>query len=510
MAHPANHPPQLDPDSPVLQKLRSLLQESGYFNAGISPTIENPLPTVSPDIPSGSPLHTLLKLFHDLHPVPPDHLQEALRPLTIGQLLSTGFCRVEDNQIVSNVRLQPWANHLFAVGQLTADPRPEDLLMQFGGTSIELAHLINPWRARNALDLGTGCGFLAALLSPQADRVYALDLNSTAVQFAEFNARWNSLRNVTCLQGNLFEPVRDLRFDLIVSNPPFFICPVPDSSANQLLSEHSGQPGDSFCIQIARAASSFLEEGGFFHMMFSWMQTEGQDWQVRLTSAFSGIGCDAWCLRTWEVSPEEYVQFWTAQLPIAENPDVDALQRQGLAYFQQLKIAAISAGLVTLRRCTSRANHLWFDDAPDDRSEPYGSSLALLFDLRAKFESAPDEFLLQQKFAVAPDIASIQKSVRKGRRWEAIASEFCHDSGLKYTFDGVDPILFEIVTRLDGRASLRAILARLSRERHLPLPSLMTTHLPQVRELLRYGFILPASIGRSASRSVGQQSDASA
>jgi methylase of polypeptide subunit release factors len=510
MAYPANHhPPQLDPDCPVLQQLRSLLREFGYFNAGISPTIESFLPTISPDVPSGSPLHTLLELFHALEPVPPDLLQEALRPLTIEQLLSTGFCRVEDNQVVANVLLQPWENHLFAVGQLTVDPRPEDLLMRIGCTSIELAQLMNPRRARNALDLGTGCGFLATLLSPQADRVYALDLNSTAVQFAEFNARWNSLRNVTCLQGNLFEPVRDLRFDLIVTNPPFYICPVPDSSANQLLFQHSGQQGDSFCIQIARDASSFLEEGGFFHMMFCWIQTEGQDWHARLISAFSGIGCDAWCFRTWQASPEEYVKFWTAHQPALENTDVDALQRQGLAHFQRHKVAAIGTGLLTLRRCTSRANYLWFDDAPDDRSEPYGSSVASLFDLRAKFESAPDEFLLQQKFAVAPDIASIQKSVRKGRRWEAIASEFCHDSGLKYTFSGVDPLLFEIVTRLDGRASLRAILARLSRGRHLPLPSVMATHLPHVRELLRYGFILPASIGRSPSRSVGGQSDAS-
>jgi len=436
-----------------------------------------------------------------MEPVPTELLQKALGSLTLEQLLSTGFCRLADSQVFPQILLQPHADYLFAVGQLTLPWRPEDVVMRISSTSLELAQLINPRHARNALDLGTGCGFLATLLSAHADRVYALDLNPTAVQFANFNARWNSLTNITCLQGNLFEPVRELRFDLIVCNPPFFICPVPDSSANRILFQHSGQPGDSFCIQIARTASSFLEEGGFFHMMFSWIQTEGQDWRTRLATTFSRIGCDAWCLRAYEDSPEDYVSSWCSELPEVQDTNVDALRSQGLAYFQERKIAAIGTGFLTLRRCTSRPNHLWFDDAPEDRSEPYGSSIAALFDLRAKFDDAPDELLLQQKFAVSPDIAMIQKSGRKGRHWNVVAAEFCRNAGLKYTFSGVDPLLSEIVTRLDGRSSLRAILARISRERHLQPSRVIATHLPHMRELLRYGFIIPKSIGHVASRS---------
>jgi hypothetical protein len=372
--------------------------------------------------------------------------------------------------------------------------------MRISKASFELAHLITPRHARNALDLGTGCGFLATLLSPQADRVYALDLNSAAIQFAEFNARWNSFRNITCLQGNLFGPVREIRFDHIVCNPPFLICPVPDSAANEILFLHSGQQGDSFCFQIVRESASFLEEGGILNMMFSWIQTEGQEWHARPNRAFSGLGCDAWCLRTSEESPEDYVSSWLALLPDQGNLDVDTLRRQGLEFFQQQKIGAVGTGFLTLRKYTSRANHLWFDDAPDDRSEPFGSSVAKVFDLRAKFDSVPEEIILQQKFEVAPDTANIQKSVRKGRRWEAIASELCRESGLKYTFSGVDPILLEIVMRLDGKTSLREILARLSRERRLPLSRLIANRLPSLRELLRFGFILPATAGPPSSK----------
>ncbi len=501
MPYPINRPLQLDPDSPVLIELRNLLLQSGYSEAGIYPTVENISPEISPDIPSGSRLHTLLKLFYLLEPVPPDLVRQGLPSLDLGQLLATGVCCLEDNQVVSNVLFQPYAQLYFHVGYRTLSTQPEEHVMRISSTSLELAHLMNPRRARNALDLGTGCGFLAALLSPRADRVYALDLNPAAVQLAEFNARWNSLSNITCLQGDLFEPVRDLRFDLIVSNAPYLICPVQDPFVNRLLYQHPpGQKDDSFCLQLARDASHFLEEEGFLHMTLAWIQKQGQDWRGRLTKTLSCIGCDAWCLRAYEELPEEYVSNWCAELPDIQGTDMDSLRREGLAYFEQNKIEAIGSGFLTLRRCTSRANHLWFDEAPDDRSEPYGSSVATLFDVRAKFESAPDELLLQQEFAVTPDVASIQKSVRKGKRWESIASELCRDSGLKYTFSGVDPILSEIVTRLDGRASLRTILARISRERHLPLPSVMAAHLPHVRELLRYGFILPASPVRSSSR----------
>src|SRR5450432_2807276 len=196
MTQSAYLPPQLNPDSPVLQKLRKLLLKAGYCDAGVSPTFENPAPTIPTDIPSGSALYTLLRLFFDRDAVSTELFEAALHPLSLEQLLSVGFCRMEGNQVVSNVLLQPYEDQLFAMGEITLPPRPEDNIMRISKASFELAHLITPRHARNALDLGTGCGFLATLLSPQADRVYALDLNSAAIQFAEFNARWNSFRNI--------------------------------------------------------------------------------------------------------------------------------------------------------------------------------------------------------------------------------------------------------------------------------------------------------------------------
>lgn len=330
MIHIENRPPRLNPFAPVLQQLRQVLKQSGYNTAGIAPNFEclNPDPT---SISTGSPLHTLLRLFHSQEPVDPTALRVALQPLTLEQVLETGFCRIDGDQVRSNVFLQPYNDLLFAIGSLSLEPRPEDVLMGIALSSLELAHLMVPRRSRNALDLGTGCGFLAALLSQNSERVYAIDLSVTAVHFAEFNACWNALSNVTCLQGNLFEPVRNLRFDLIVSNPPYFICPVPSSAANQMLFKHSRTEGDTFCIQLARDASTFLEEDGFFHMMFSWLELSGQDWRDKLTAAFSGLGCDVWVLRTHQESAEYYVSLWCQLLDQNEQPELNSLNQQGPA-----------------------------------------------------------------------------------------------------------------------------------------------------------------------------------
>ncbi len=73
------------------------------------------------------------------------------------------------------------------------------------------------------LDLGTGTGAIAlALASEMPNReVIGVDLREEAQQLATENANNLSIKNARFLQGSWFEPIEDLRFDLIVSNPPY-------------------------------------------------------------------------------------------------------------------------------------------------------------------------------------------------------------------------------------------------------------------------------------------------
>ncbi len=74
------------------------------------------------------------------------------------------------------------------------------------------------------LDLCCGSGCIAIALAkalPQAT-VYATDVDGAAITLTQQNAVHNNVNNIVCLQSDLFNNLpAHVRFDLIVSNPPY-------------------------------------------------------------------------------------------------------------------------------------------------------------------------------------------------------------------------------------------------------------------------------------------------
>jgi 16S rRNA (guanine1207-N2)-methyltransferase len=90
------------------------------------------------------------------------------------------------------------------------------------GTAL-LIEAMDPASTERVLDLGCGWGPLgiaAARAAPQGE-VLMTDVNRRAVLLSRQNARRNKLTNVTVRSGNLYAPVVDRRFDLIVTHPPY-------------------------------------------------------------------------------------------------------------------------------------------------------------------------------------------------------------------------------------------------------------------------------------------------
>jgi release factor glutamine methyltransferase len=111
---------------------------------------------------------------------------------------------------------------MIKVGSGVLIPRPEtELLVE------EAIKIISKFEIRNSkfkfLDLCSGSGCLALALAkefPEA-KVYGTDTSEVAIRYAKENVELNNINNVTFLKGNLFEPLKSLVFDLIVSNPPY-------------------------------------------------------------------------------------------------------------------------------------------------------------------------------------------------------------------------------------------------------------------------------------------------
>jgi len=89
------------------------------------------------------------------------------------------------------------------------------------GTRLLVESMVLP-KEGTLLDLGCGygpVGIAAAAFSPKL-QVVMTDVNERAVWLARENAKRNEVENVEVKQGFLYEPVRDMKFEVVLSNPP--------------------------------------------------------------------------------------------------------------------------------------------------------------------------------------------------------------------------------------------------------------------------------------------------
>ncbi|HJO28027.1 MAG: methyltransferase [Candidatus Poseidoniia archaeon] len=118
------------------------------------------------------------------------------------------------------------------------------------------------------LELGTGSGIVALMLASLGATVTATDLNPHAVALARSNAREQDL-TIEFLQGDLFEPVGDRRFDAIVCNPPY-LPPGGDYDDRWLaLAVEGGPSGIEFTQRLLVDAPRNLHPKGGVWLVFS-------------------------------------------------------------------------------------------------------------------------------------------------------------------------------------------------------------------------------------------------
>jgi ribosomal protein L3 glutamine methyltransferase len=100
---------------------------------------------------------------------------------------------------------------------------------------------IDPDGVRRILDIGTGSGCIAiacALAFPRAT-VDAVDVSAAALDVARCNVAKHAVGDrVRLLQGEVFKPVGNARYDLIVANPPY----VSDAEMSALPPEYGHEP----------------------------------------------------------------------------------------------------------------------------------------------------------------------------------------------------------------------------------------------------------------------------
>jgi len=156
-------------------------------------------------------------------------------------------------------------NHVFTVHEAVLIPRPE--------TEIVVDAVISFLKTKNkptVLDIGTGSGCIAISVASEVvcERVVALDVSPDALTCAQQNAIRLGLSTIDFIVSDCFQSVStDMRFDCIVSNPPYI-----KSADLQVLQQEvqhepvsaldGGTSGVDLYSRIIERAPHFLRSGG--------------------------------------------------------------------------------------------------------------------------------------------------------------------------------------------------------------------------------------------------------
>lgn len=114
-------------------------------------------------------------------------------------------------------------------------------LMKVGTDGVLLGAYVNPTNANNILDIGTGTGLIALMLAQKSEAtITAIDINPHSYKIAYenfFNSPWNDNLNIQITSLREFVP--EQKFDLIVSNPPFFSTDIKAPNKNRAIARHT-------------------------------------------------------------------------------------------------------------------------------------------------------------------------------------------------------------------------------------------------------------------------------
>ena len=87
--------------------------------------------------------------------------------------------------------------------------------------SYLLADNLEIKKNQSVLEIGTGSGIVAMYASKLTNKITVTDINFDACELARKNFEDNNIQNIEILFGNLFEPVKNRKFDVILFNTPY-------------------------------------------------------------------------------------------------------------------------------------------------------------------------------------------------------------------------------------------------------------------------------------------------
>lgn len=449
-------------------------------------------------------LATLGRLFVLGMPQPEAHVAAALARTGLDGLEALGLGYREDGAVVPAALIRPqsfvdadgvgewWIasdldelalHHMEGGGEL-----PSDHVLGVGGASRTLASLVMPVGVERALDLGTGCGIQALLVSRHAGSVIATDISARALAYAELNAMLAGVHNIEFRQGSMFEPVAGESFGLIVSNPPFVITPrgadVPEYEYRD-----GGLVGDALVEAFVTQAPAHLVPGGSAQLLGNW-ESRGAVLGLRRLESWIAPELDVWVVQRETLSPLGYAELWirdggTTPRDAAFEPLLDAW----LADFAARGVTEIGFGYVLIRRPVGADSGASVSPLRrfETLTQPVTSAGRAFRDGLTGHDALADG--IPEVLLVAPDVTEARHHL-PGQEAPSVI-ELRQGGGFGRTIS-VDPALAGFVGACDGDLTVVQIVSALADLFEVSLTDLWADLEPRLRALVTDGFLIPA------------------
>lgn len=159
--------------------------------------------------------------------------------------------------------------------------------MKVGTDAVLLGSWVNASNAKTILDIGTGTGIIALMLAQKSPaRIDAIDIDLNAFIQATENVNdcsWKDRIEVHHISLQQFAKESDHKYDLIVSNPPYFIDSSKASEESRTNARHTDQlpfkdlldgvlqllnPNGKFYVILPTKESELFREDAEKHKLF--------------------------------------------------------------------------------------------------------------------------------------------------------------------------------------------------------------------------------------------------
>jgi hypothetical protein len=471
----------------AMSELRAALARAGYTAENVAAALHltGELTLAPADLQvhdlrtrDGSPLSALVRLLALGFEVDEPAVASALAPVKPSTLVEMRVLEVEGGKARALVRLMAHGDVLIAC-DLPGTGGPNHVTGLNGPAGL-LAGLAVRRPCARMLDLGTGNGIQGLLAARHCEHVISTDINPRATGFAEFNAALNGITNLETRLGSLYEPVRDERFGLILSNPPYVIS--PESS---LVYRDSGLGPGEICRDVLLGAGPHLDEDGYAQVLVSWPMADGRPWDETLRS-WVPPEVDAWLLHYQTEDPLTHAANWNRLGVDAGLSERGRAMDEWLRYDRREGVDAIGFGAVFLHR-RPPGGRVFTSEARSGVSGA-GRQVQRVFAAMAA-GALTDEDAGATVFSPVPEL-EVEQVVRAAQGgWSVDRCSVRLTEGVGYSW-AIDPTLAAVLLGMDGRLTVDGAIAAASNQVGIDRVFLRGPALSLVRRLHELGFLV--------------------